>query len=198
MEITKYTHACVRVTLGGATLLIDPGTWTEPEAFDGIDAVLLTHEHADHADIARLSGLTVPIHAPAAASLGKLRFVPIEPEATIEVAGVRIRAVGARHGLTFRNLPDVANFGFVVDERLYHPGDALALPGGPIETLLIPISGPWLRLNEALEFADRVGADRAIGIHDAMLNERGLATVNGWFERAAGDRYSYVEPGTTV
>ena len=198
MEITKYTHACVRVTVSGATLLIDPGTWTEREAFDGVDAVLLTHEHADHADVARLSGLSVPIHAPAGASLGKLGVVPIEPEATVEVAGGRVRAVGARHGLTFRHLPDVANFGFVVDERLYHPGDALALPGAPVETLLIPISGPWLRLNEALEFVDRVGADRAIGIHDGMLNERGLATVNGWFERAAGDRYRYVEPGTTV
>ena len=48
MRITKFGHACVRVEHDGATLVIHPGGWTEPEAVDGATAVLITHEHPDH------------------------------------------------------------------------------------------------------------------------------------------------------
>ncbi len=48
MRITKFGHACVRVEHDGHTLVIDPGGFTEPEAVDGADAVLVTHEHPDH------------------------------------------------------------------------------------------------------------------------------------------------------
>ena len=50
IRITKLTHACVRVSIGGIVLLIDPSTWSEPEEFVGADACLITHEHADHVD----------------------------------------------------------------------------------------------------------------------------------------------------
>ncbi|GHF15501.1 hypothetical protein GCM10014715_83470 [Streptomyces spiralis] len=43
MRITKYTHSCVRLQHdGGATPVIDPGVWSEPEALAGADAVLVT------------------------------------------------------------------------------------------------------------------------------------------------------------
>ena len=48
MRITKYGHACVRIEQDGRVLVVDPGVWTEPEAVTGADAVLITHEHADH------------------------------------------------------------------------------------------------------------------------------------------------------
>src|SRR5687768_8186705 len=48
MRFTKFGHACVRLEHDGATLVIDPGTWTEREAVDGATAVLITHEHPDH------------------------------------------------------------------------------------------------------------------------------------------------------
>ena len=48
MRITKFGHACVRVEHDGVTVVIDPGVFTDVEAVDGADAVLITHEHADH------------------------------------------------------------------------------------------------------------------------------------------------------
>jgi L-ascorbate metabolism protein UlaG (beta-lactamase superfamily) len=30
MQITKYTHSCIRLERDGAVLVIDPGTWSEP------------------------------------------------------------------------------------------------------------------------------------------------------------------------
>ena len=53
MRLIKYAHACVRVEDDGAVLVIDPGAFTEPAALDGVDAVLITHEHFDHLDVER-------------------------------------------------------------------------------------------------------------------------------------------------
>lgn len=62
MRTTEYTHSCVRLEQHGAVLVIDPGTWSEPRALAGADAVLVSHEHTDHIDVLRLAGLgeTVP------------------------------------------------------------------------------------------------------------------------------------------
>ena len=51
MKVIKYSHACVRVEREGAVVVIDPGTLSEPESVDGVDAILLTHEHFDHLDV---------------------------------------------------------------------------------------------------------------------------------------------------
>ncbi len=48
MRITKFGHACVRLEHDGKTVVIDPGMFTDPEAVDGADAVVITHEHPDH------------------------------------------------------------------------------------------------------------------------------------------------------
>ena len=48
MRITKFGHACVRLEHDGTVVVLDPGMFTDPEAVDGADAVLITHEHPDH------------------------------------------------------------------------------------------------------------------------------------------------------
>ncbi|HEY1156983.1 MAG TPA: MBL fold metallo-hydrolase, partial [Arthrobacter sp.] len=51
MKLTKYTLACVRLEKEGGVLVLDPGTFSETaEALAGAQAVLVTHEHADHLD----------------------------------------------------------------------------------------------------------------------------------------------------
>src|SRR5205823_7147549 len=54
MRLTKRRHACVSLEKDGRILVIDPGTLTEPEALDGAEAVLITHEHFDHVEVARV------------------------------------------------------------------------------------------------------------------------------------------------
>src|SRR4051794_34499497 len=48
MELMKHGHACVVLGDGDRRLVIDPGVFTDAGALDGADAVLITHEHADH------------------------------------------------------------------------------------------------------------------------------------------------------
>ena len=54
VTITKLVHACLLVGVDGKRILIDPGgfTWDDdrfdPSMVEGVDRILITHEHADH------------------------------------------------------------------------------------------------------------------------------------------------------
>lgn len=195
MRITKYGHACVRIEVDGRALVVDPGVWTDGDAVTGADAVLITHEHADHVDPAKLAA-GVPVYAPAGAQLDGVEAVRVEAGEVFTAAGFTIRAVGGRHATIYGDQPDCANLGYVVD-GVYHPGDSLHMPDQPIDTLLVPVHGSWMKLDEAIDLVKAVRPARSIAIHDAQLNERGLASVNGWLGRTT-DGYSYLEPGTTL
>lgn len=197
VRIIKYTHACVRIELDGAVLVIDPGTWSEPRALAGADAVLVTHEHTDHIDVLRLAGLGVPVFVPEQAVLPDLAPLPVtrvRAGQRFTAAGLSVTAYGGRHAAIHDGQPDCANLGYLVEESVYHPGDSLHRPEQPVPTLLVPAQASWLKLTEAIDFARAVGAGRVFPIHDAQLNERGLASVNGWFgETVPG--YRYLAPG---
>lgn len=198
MRIIKYGHACVRLELGdGGVLVIDPGIWSEGEALAGADVVLVTHEHNDHVDPRLLTGADVLVYAPEGADLEGVPFMPLHSGDVLMAGGARIRAVGGPHAAAYGALPDCLNLGYVIDDYLYHPGDALRLPGGPINTLLLPMQASWLKTSEAIDFARAVKPDRALAIHDAQLNERGIEGLTGWFTRTLG-AYSWLPPGKAL
>ena len=79
-------------------------------------------------------------------------------------------------------LPRFDNSGYVVTlggTRLYHPGDALTGPGEDVDVLCLPVSAPWLKVSEAIDFAREVGAPRNLAIHDRVYSEAGLGIVDG-------------------
>lgn len=198
MRITKYTHACVRLEHDGRVLVIDPGTWSEPAALTGADAVLVTHEHTDHIDVLRLAGLDVPVYAPSGARVPRLETVGVSAGAELTVADFHVRAVGGRHAPVYGGLPDCANLGYIIDDAIYHPGDSLHVPDEPVETLMVPVQGSWLKTAEAIDFVKAVAPRRAFAIHDAQINERGLSSVNGWLAEEAEVGYRYLRPGESV
>src|SRR6476469_8767527 len=48
MRLAKWGHSCIRLEGPGGRIVIDPGSLTEAGATAAVDAILLTHEHADH------------------------------------------------------------------------------------------------------------------------------------------------------
>ena len=207
MRMIKFTHACVRLEQDGRSLLLDPGTWAEDAAFEGVSDVLVTHEHADHIDAERLvkayeSNPELRVYLPAAAA-GQLDGMAdgvtvVEVGDTFTAAGFSVHAVGGAHAEIYEGLPGCANIGYIVDDTVYHPGDSVFVPGSSVHTLLVPTAAPWLKLAEAIDFVRAVRPARAFSIHDAMLSARGEVGVDRWIAQAGDTDYGRVTPGDAV
>ncbi|HET8682464.1 MAG TPA: MBL fold metallo-hydrolase [Micromonosporaceae bacterium] len=208
MRLTKFSHSCVRLERDGAVLVIDPGAFTEPEALDGVDAVLITHEHFDHLDVDKLAdalgrrpSVAVYTHSEV---IGKLTGLAgavhsVSTGESFTAAGFAVRAYGGWHALIHADIPRVPNLGFLVEESIYHPGDSFDVPQGAlVETLFVPISAPWLKLSESVEFLRAVAPRRAYALHDCLLSDAGGKVTDGVMSRLVKCEYARLAPGSTV
>lgn len=207
MRLIKYGHACVRLEDGDRRLVIDPGTWSQAEALDGVSDVLVTHEHSDHVDVDRLvaahqrnPNLTVHTIAPVAKELGVLgdSVHTVEVGHQFTAAGFTVKVVGGEHAEIYEGLPGCANVGFVVDGEVYHPGDSLFVPEMKINSLLVPASAPWLKLREAIDFVRAVRPARAFPIHDGLFNELGQGNFDRWLQMKGGTAFERIPLGESV
>ncbi|MFE9427482.1 MBL fold metallo-hydrolase [Kitasatospora sp. NPDC006697] len=207
MRISSHGQACVRIEAGGRILVIDPGVFSEAGALDGVDEVLVTHEHPDHLDLAKLlaaraanPALRVHLPAAAAAQAGELgeALAVVVPGERVTAAGFTVDVVGGLHAEIYQGLPGCANVGYLLEERLYHPGDSFFVPEQPVETALVPAAGPWFKLAEALDFLRAIGPARAFPIHDAALNELGRDYFDGWVEEFGGTSYTRLKGGESA
>jgi L-ascorbate metabolism protein UlaG (beta-lactamase superfamily) len=90
-----------------------------------------------------------------------------------EADGFEVTVFGAIHALIHRDIPQVANVGFLIDGKAYHPGDAYHVPAAPVQTLLLPTSGPWTKIGEAADFVRSVRPEKVVQIHEIMLSDAG-------------------------
>ena len=201
MLLTKYTHSCIRIEQDGRVLVLDPGIFSESAtALAGADTVLITHEHPDHYDGDALAHAlsTLPdlsVHAPAGvardlrvrAPEAQGRIMDAAPGERFTAAGFAVECFGGQHALIHPSIPVVANVGYLIDDDLYHPGDALIVPDGvSVGTLLVPVHAPWSKVSEVVDFVVSVRAPHAFQIHDGLLNEQGLAFTESHIARIGG------------
>jgi L-ascorbate metabolism protein UlaG (beta-lactamase superfamily) len=207
MRLTKYQHACVLVEDDGARILIDPGIYSSGfEALTGLDAVLITHQHADHVDADRLGPLLAGnpharVYADdATASI--LREKGLEATVASEggqiSAGVDVTVYGVNHAVIHPDIPIIPNVGYLINGRFFHPGDAFTVPDVPVDVLGLPTGAPWLKLSEAVEYLRTVAPRVAVPIHEAGLARP--AMHYRMFEQLAlsGTSVQVVEPGDTI
>jgi len=85
-----------------------------------------------------------------------------------------------------------------VEGNVYHPGDSYFVPDEEVETLLVPASGPWMKVGESLGFSRAIKPARAIAIHDALLSEAGLDNFGRWMEAKGETSYTLLRSGESV
>ena len=169
VEVTWVGHATVLIETGGRRLLTDPvlGRRTAVlrrlvppparEVADDIDAILLSHLHADHADVPSLRrvGQATPIIAPPGARdwlkrSGFDRVRELEAgESTVIAGGAAVEATRALHeGRRLGRRGAAGAVGFLVegDRRVYFAGDTDLFPemaemAGRVDVALIPVWG---------------------------------------------------------
>jgi L-ascorbate metabolism protein UlaG (beta-lactamase superfamily) len=210
VQLTKHGHACVVLSDDDRRLVVDPGSYTEDDAWDGATALLITHEHLDHFVPAKVRAaldadpaLELWTNGSVAAQLEGLgaRVHVVGAGDAFTAAGFDVSVHGEWHAVVHPDIPRVRNVGFLVDGAVFHPGDALTVPEVDVPTLLLPAHAPWSKSGELIDYLREVRADRAFGIHDALLSDLGRTGVAGLLgERGPGTPtpYARLAPGESV
>ena len=178
MKISKYGHSCLHVVDGSASILIDPGTFSQGfETLSGLTAVLITHQHPDHVDPRRLAGvlranpgakLYADSGSVAVLAEADITAIPVKTGDELNV-GTTVEVFAGDHAVIHRDVPVISNACYLIGGRLLHPGDSLTVLDRPVEILALPASAPWMALKEAVEYFRAVNPTVAIPIHEKVM-----------------------------
>jgi L-ascorbate metabolism protein UlaG (beta-lactamase superfamily) len=209
MLLTKFGHSCIRLEKDDVRLVIDPGIWAGPDVLAGANAVLVTHEHADHLDEETVRAALTADHglrlwasetvADRLAEFGE-QVRAVHHGDAFSAAGFDVHVYGSDHALLDSAIPIVPNTGFAIDDEIFHPGDSFTVPEDKIPTLLVPVSAPWLKFSEIAGFIRTVAPRRGYWIHDALLNSKGAGLLTNLLTLAptASGPATFLVPGTTI
>lgn len=187
MKVRKFWHSCLLVEEGDTRILIDPGKYSflagraKPEDFHDLTAILITHEHSDHADPQIIKKIhaknPVPVYGNHGVKKALAVFgvdVELLEDRVIKIGGMQVEAISAEHGPLLKAVPP--NSAYLIDGSLLIPGDSYDRVLGKLgcRALALPIAAPWGKITEAYAILDKVKPKFMLPIHDGFVREEFL------------------------
>lgn len=177
MKITKLGHCCLLIETKDVCILTDPGSYTATEhsKLQSINYCLFTHEHQDHYHLGSLKDLIAlnpSMEIVCNDSVSNLltseniTHTKLSNLETRLLGSVTLFAFGENHAQMHSTIALSSNTGFFIDDRLWYPGDAFTNPGRSVEILALPVSGPWMKISEAIDYAILLKPKVAFPVHD--------------------------------
>ena len=176
MKITKFGHCCLLIEENGVKILTDPGMYTtDQNEIKGIDYVVVTHEHGDHLHmdsvksiIANNPNVKIICNSAVGAILQKelIAFEIVEDGQKSQMGSVMIEGHGTKHAEIFEEFAQVLNTGYLFNNKLFYPGDALYNPKKPVEVLAFPTAGSWANIKESINYVFDVKPKKCFPVHD--------------------------------
>jgi L-ascorbate metabolism protein UlaG (beta-lactamase superfamily) len=164
----------------GVRILTDPGAFsTAQNEIKNISAVLITHEHPDHLHIDSLTKVlennptAVVITNTAVGRLleeAGIAYMRVERGQKYDLNGVNIAGFGNIHAEIYGTYGRVQNTGYMIDTFCY-PGDAFENPNSRVDILALPVTGPWMRIKDAIDYAKAIKPRIAFPVHDAHIQD---------------------------
>lgn len=202
MKLTKYEHSCMVIQKGDSALVIDPGGYTTPLTdLDGVVAIVITHEHADHWTTEQLTRILdrnkdAAIYAPAGvvAAAPGFKVQTVKDGDVVDAAPFTLKFYGDKHAVIHSSIPVVDNVAVLVDDEFYYAGDSFTIPPVQVGTLAVPVGAPWLKIGEVIDYVEAVKPRRSLPVHEAVLSVIGKNMANdrvkGATERGGGEFFA--------
>ncbi len=175
MRITKYPQSCLLIEKDSKRLLIDPGSFvTQQHSVDDLlplDAILITHEHPDHADPSLLQSLVDKVKIPVIANestarvLGPVVTRAIHDKEEFEVAGFKVMAADLPHCLMVDGSEGPQNTGYLIDTTFFTPGDGTDIDSIKAKNAAVPIAGPDISPHDVYHLIKQIGCTTVIPMH---------------------------------
>ena len=183
MKITKYPQSAILIeNYKDKKILIDPGSYCYSEKFtadnwEKIDILLITHTHADHClpeaiKIIKQNNPDLIILANAEVKDKLKNDVGVDceivkPQEEKQINNIKIKGIKSIHGDLPSGNPKPDVIGFLIDDKIYHPGDTIYLEEKPkAEILFVPICGTVvMNSKEAARFSREISPKLTIPIH---------------------------------
>ncbi|MDQ2635578.1 MAG: MBL fold metallo-hydrolase [Actinomycetota bacterium] len=210
MRLTHFGHSCLLADFVDTTVLFDPGIFSHGfEGIIGLSAILVTHQHPDHVDTQRLPALIdanpdAALYADpqTAAQLGP-PWRPVHVGDSFELGSLRVRGVGGQHAVIHPELPMIDNISYLLGDaghpaRLMHPGDALFVPGEPVDVLATPAAAPWMKIAEAVDYLRVVAPRAAVPIHQGIIAPDARGIYHGRLAEMGRTDFQVLPPESAV
>jgi len=209
VTITRITHSCHLIKIGDLTVLTDPWFSERPAYHPGepialsvsalprLDAVLITHHHYDHCDLAALAGYrdkNVPMFVAGpvvrrAAAKGFTQVRALQPWEAATAGDLTVTAIPGKHA--------VYEITFVIsggDRNIYFAGDTMLIPElrtlpdrfPRLDAALLPVNG--LRIRPQLNKQIVMNAEEAAELTAVLAAEVTVPHHYAFTSGSLGDR----------